>query len=130
SIALTRNQVQLPFFLPLYAAALALPPLFFLPGCGPLLLGSMYRFRARMEMMSWLSDSSPVSALKPRYEICGRAGGSFVSKHVVHPSFLYCSASLRLLSAKYVSLSLVGCCEVRRPRAEQPASSLLFPSVS
>ena len=53
-----------------------------------------YRFHVSMRRMSKLSLSSPVSALKPRYETDGNATAPSVKHSVQSPSLLYCSSSL------------------------------------
>jgi hypothetical protein len=59
-----------------------------------------YKFFVCTEMMSWLSASSPVSALNPRYETEGIFTSPSVKQlsHLV--SSLYCKSRVRDLSWK------------------------------
>jgi hypothetical protein len=100
STNLTKNHVQLPLLSRSRVMLLAvfLPVLGLTPEFAPGFF--LYRLCDLTVMMSWLSDSSPVSAEKPRYA----TGGTLklgMSKQVVHSSTdLYWSSSLRYSSWK------------------------------
>jgi hypothetical protein len=94
---------------------------FFDPGppLDPLVL---YIFLASTLMISKLSESSPVSAEKPKYTTFGSLRGTDAEgsmlKHDDHwSSDLYCSCSVKDLSWKYVNFAFVGMLAARRPRA-------------
>jgi hypothetical protein len=59
-----------------------------------------YRFFVDTEMMSWLSASSPVSALKPRYATEGILTSPRVKQFSHFSSDLYCRSRVRDLSWK------------------------------
>lgn len=74
-------------------------------------------FQVSTEIISWLSWSSPVSALKPRNATEGIFTGP-VSKQVVHSSATkYCNSTFKDFSWKYVIRALVGINADLRPRA-------------
>lgn len=113
--SLRKNHVQLPPDLrldllgPLYLDRLC-------SACAvlPLLL---YRFLVSTLMMSKLSVSSPVMAVKPRYVACGSLRSGTWKQCSHSSSDLYNMLTFSIFSARYVILILVGNCALRRPRA-------------
>jgi hypothetical protein len=81
--------------------------LFCVPNCRPLPLDDelddlpllvVYMFLVATEIMSWLSDSSPVSAEKPRYVTDGSLTDGTEKQGVHSSSFLNASSSVSDLS--------------------------------
>lgn len=96
---LIKNHVQPPFLRRRVAFSFFIWSCTFFAGSPALVPSAWYRLCVSMLMMSWLSNSSPVSAVRPRYVTDGILTLGTL-KHVSH-----CSASGDVLSERVRDLS-------------------------